>query len=344
MSQAEATGSEDQVLRVEDLKVHFPIRAFGGPRRVVKAVDGVSLTVRRGETLGIAGESGCGKSTMARAILRIVDPTEGRVLLDGADVAKFKGGEMRRLRRALQMVFQDPNDSLNPRVKVGVAIEEALMVAGVPHGERSGRVRALVERVGLPAAFARRYPHELSGGQRQRVGIARALAVGPRLLVCDEPVSALDVSVRSQILNLLQDLKRELGLAYIFVSHDMAVLRHLSDRVAVMYLGRLVEEAARDDLYAVPLHPYTQALLGSVPLPDPRGNRARTRIHLAGEVPSPTHPPAGCAFHPRCPIAQDRCRIERPDLTAVAGGHLVACHFPESDVWAGGGVGHAAGR
>jgi oligopeptide/dipeptide ABC transporter ATP-binding protein len=324
------------ILEVDDLTVHFPLRSLGRVTRVVRAVNGVSLVVRRGETLGIAGESGCGKSTLARAVLQIVPPTSGRVLLDGRDVTRLRGGQRRRVWRSLQMVFQDPNDSLNPRVKVGRAVEEALLVAGVPPRDRPARVRSLLATVGLPADFARRYPHELSGGQRQRVGIARALAVGPRLLVCDEPVSALDVSVRSQILNLLQDLKVELGLGYVFVSHDMSVLRHLSDRLAVMYLGRFIEEGPNADVYARPLHPYTQALLGSVPLPDPKSNRARVRIHLSGEVPSPTSPPSGCAFHPRCPLAQDDCRRSAPVLRTLAAGHRVACHHPTPGAWTGG--------
>jgi oligopeptide/dipeptide ABC transporter ATP-binding protein len=323
------------ILEVDQLKVHFQLRSFGRVRQVVRAVDGVSLQVRPEETLGIAGESGCGKSTLARAIVQIIRPTEGRVILDGRDVAHAQHGERRRVWRALQMVYQDPNDSLNPRVKVGRALEEALTVAQVPPALRPARVRDLLDIVGLPAEFARRYPHELSGGQRQRVGIARALAVGPRLLVCDEPVSALDVSVRSQILNLLQDLKHELHLGYIFVSHDMAVLRHVSDRLAVMYLGRFVEEGTSGDLYDHPLHPYTQALLGSVPLPSPRANRPRPRIHLTGEVPSPTHPPSGCPFHPRCPLVQEDCRTVLPPLRRVNGTHHVACHHPTPNAWLG---------
>ena len=329
--------AREQVLEVRDLKVHFPIRgSFGRTTGIVRAVDGVSIELGRGETLGIAGESGCGKSTLARAMLRIVEPTAGRVVVGGDDVTAARGPALRHLLKVMQMVFQDPNDSLNPRVKVGAAIEEALIVAHVPPQDRPHRVQEILRTVGLPYAFARRYPHELSGGQRQRVGIARALAVGPQLLVCDEPVSALDVSVRAQIINLFQDLQEQLGLGYVFISHDLAVLRQMSHRVAVMYLGRVVEQAPNRVLYSHPLHPYTQALLGSVPLPSPKANRTRQRIHLVGEVPSPSSPPPGCPFHPRCPIAQEVCRQEVPPLREIASGRQVACHFAQENVWAGG--------
>ena len=326
----------EHVLEVQDLQVYFPFGGVGRKRGNVRAVDGVSLTLDAGETLGIAGESGCGKSTLARSILRIVNPTGGRVLLHGTDVTAARGSQLRQLRRSLQMVFQDPNDSLNPRVKVGAAVDEALLVAGVPASERIPRVRELLGTVGLPPEFARRYPHELSGGQRQRIGIARALAVGAGILVCDEPVSALDVSVRAQVMNLLQDLQEELGIALIFISHDLAVLRQISHRVLVMYLGHMVEEAPNQLLYEEPMHPYTQALLGSVPVPSPGANRSRERIHLLGEVPSPSSPPTGCPFHPRCPLATDLCRNERPPFRQVADGHGVACHYAGSYAWKGG--------
>jgi oligopeptide/dipeptide ABC transporter ATP-binding protein len=328
------------VLEVRDLAVHFRIGGRLGHHAAVRAVDGVDLAVAPGETLGIAGESGCGKSTLARAIVLIVPPTRGTIRVENQPVTGRAGAA--RVRRALQMVFQDPQDSLNPRVKVGAALDEALMVAGVRLGDRPARVRELLETVGLPAEFARRYPHELSGGQRQRVGIARALGAGPRLIVADEPVSALDVSVRAQILNLMRRLQHQYQLGYLFISHDMATLRQISHRVGVMYLGRLVEEAATDDLYRTPLHPYTQALLASVPVPDPQANRTRLRVRLPGEVPSPVSPPPGCVFHPRCPIAQARCREEPPGLREVQPGHWVRCHFPDTAAWTKGGVTHGA--
>jgi oligopeptide/dipeptide ABC transporter ATP-binding protein len=329
------------VLEVRDLRVYYPIRRLGRRVGFVRAVDGVSFTVRPGEILGVAGESGCGKSTLARGVLHIVRPTAGRVVVEGVPLDTLRPRDARRMRRVLQMVFQDPHDSLNPRVKVGAAIEEALLVAGVPAHERPGRVRELLETVGLPGDHALRYPHELSGGQRQRVGIARALGAGPKLLLADEAVSALDVSVRAQIINLFLRLKKTHGLGALFISHDLAVLRHLSDRLMVMYLGRVVEEAGNPELYEAPLHPYTQALLAAVPLPDPVRNRLRPRIRLRGEIPSPSAPPSGCPFHPRCPLADDRCRREPPELLEVAPGHRVACHYPTPQAWKGGAaLGH----
>jgi oligopeptide/dipeptide ABC transporter ATP-binding protein len=317
------------LLEVEDLRVHFPLRRglFGRPLGAVRAVDGVTLAMARGETLGLVGESGCGKSTLGNAILRVVEPTSGAIRLAGIDLARLDGEELRQARRRAQMVFQDPFASLDPRMRIGDSIGEPLLVHGLARGEElHARVGELLRRVGLEPAHAARYPHEFSGGQRQRIVIARALALSPDLVICDEPVSALDVSVRGQILNLLLELQRGLGTAFLFVSHDLSVVRHVSDRIAVMYLGRIVELAERDALFRQPRHPYTQALISAIPLPDPVAQRARRRIILAGEIPSPARPPSGCAFHTRCPMATARCRSEAPALLPREGGALVACH------------------
>jgi oligopeptide/dipeptide ABC transporter ATP-binding protein len=317
------------LLEIEDLKVHFPLRRglFGKPSGAVRAVDGVTLSMARGETLGLVGESGCGKSTLGNAILRVVEPSSGAIRLAGVDLARLEGEELRQARRRAQMVFQDPFASLDPRMRIGDSIGEPLLVHGLAHGEElRARVGELLSRVGLEPVHAARYPHEFSGGQRQRIVIARALALSPDLVICDEPVSALDVSVRGQILNLLLELQRGLGTAFLFVSHDLSVVRHVSDRIAVMYLGRIVELAERDALFRKPRHPYTEALISAIPLPDPPAQRARRRIILSGEIPSPARPPSGCTFHTRCPMATARCRVEVPALLPREGGALVACH------------------
>jgi len=312
------------LLEVDGLVKHFPVKKRGG---VVKAVDGVSFDLRRGETLGLVGESGCGKSTTGRAILRLIEPTSGAVRFDGEDVLAMSRRELRAFRRRAQIVFQDPYSSLNPRITVGGMLDEALKVHGLG-GDRSGRrkrVAELLELVGLKAEHARRYPHEFSGGQRQRIGIARALSVEPELIVCDEPVSALDVSVQAQVINLLDELKAELDLTYLFIAHDLAVVEHVSDRVAVMYLGRIVELANADELYRAPQHPYTRALLSAAPRPDPTAKR--TPIILEGDVPSPLDPPSGCPFHPRCPFPgkDESCSAAVPALLESEHGHWAAC-------------------
>ena len=319
------------LLAVRDLVKHFPIRGGLLQRRVgaVRAVDGVSFEIRSGETLGLVGESGCGKSTTARSILRLIEPTSGEVHFDGVDVLRANGPGLRALRREMQIIFQDPYSSLNPRMTVGNIVAEPLIVHKIgTRDERRERVRELLATVGLSPEHYNRYPHEFSGGQRQRIGIARALALRPKLVICDEPVSALDVSIQAQILNLLSELQDDLKLTYLFVAHDLAVVRHISDRVAVMYLGHIVEVADSEVLYRSPRHPYTEALLASIPLPDPVAERARPRIVLGGEVPNPARPPSGCPFHPRCPKAQAVCSQEMPPLVASVADHSVACHFP----------------
>ncbi len=324
------TADHEALLEVRDLKTYFPVRR-GLLQRIhahVKAVDGVSFTVRRGKTLGLVGESGCGKTTVGRTLLRLIPPTAGNVVFDGIDVFNLGRKELRQLRRRMQIIFQDPFGSLNPRMSIGSIVGEALTVHGIARGrERQRRVCELLERVGLSASHINRYPHEFSGGQRQRIGIARALALNPDLIICDEPVSALDVSIQSQILNLLSDLQEEMGLSYLFIAHNLAVVEHFSDDLAVMYLGKIVEIARARQIYSNPKHPYTQALLAAVPEPDP--NRRGTRLALGGEVPSPMNPPPGCPFHPRCPLAIERCRTEVPPLIEREGcgsGHLSACH------------------
>ncbi len=320
----------DGILEVRDLKTYFPVRR-GVLSRVhawVKAVDGVSFSVQRGKTLGLVGESGCGKTTVGRTILRLIPATAGQVVFDGRDVFALGRSELRALRRRMQIIFQDPFGSLNPRMTVGTIVGEALTVHQIARGrERERIVAELLERCGLSASYMRRYPHEFSGGQRQRIGIARALALNPDLIICDEPVSALDVSIQSQILNLLKDLQEEMGLSYLFIAHNLAVVEHFSHEVAVMYLGKIVELAAAEEIYRNPKHPYTQALMSAIPAPDP--SRRRSRVVLTGEVPSPLNPPPGCAFHPRCPLAIEACRRELPALVRHEGcepSHVVACH------------------
>jgi oligopeptide transport system ATP-binding protein len=315
------------LVSVRNLVKHFPIRGGLFYRTVgeVHAVDDVSLDIRRGETLGLVGESGCGKTTTGRVILRLIPATSGSVSFEGRDVFSLRGEELKRLRRDMQIIFQDPYSSLDPRMPVGDIIAEGLVVHRI--GSRSDReqaVREMMARVGLRPQYARRYPHEFSGGQRQRIGIARALVLHPKFVICDEPVSALDVSIQSQILNLLRDLQQQFGLTYLFIAHNLAVVRYISDRIGVMYLGKLVELAETDELFRRPLHPYTQALLSAIPQPDP--TLKRQRIVLSGEVPSPIHPPPGCRFHTRCPIAMDICRHVEPAYRDVGGGHMVACH------------------
>jgi oligopeptide/dipeptide ABC transporter ATP-binding protein len=316
------------LLSVRGLRKHFPVRTglFGRANGTVRAVDGVSLDVARGETLGVVGESGCGKTTLGRTILRLVEPTAGSILFDGVDLLSLQGKALRGMRRNLQIIFQDPFSSLNPRMTIGATVREGLTVHRLAEGAGADRrVRQLLEEVGLRPEYATRYPHEFSGGQRQRVGIARALAVEPKFIVCDEPVSALDVSVQAQVINLLQDLQRDRGLTYLFIAHDLSVVEHIADRVAVMYLGHIVEFASAVDLYREPLMPYTQALLSAVPVPDPVTKRRR--IVLAGDVPSPANPPSGCVFHPRChhPARDESCRTLVPPLEEKAPGHWVAC-------------------
>jgi peptide/nickel transport system ATP-binding protein len=323
-----------ELLVVEDLKKHFPVtRGIIFQRQIasVKAVDGVSFTVNTGETLGVVGESGCGKSTMARCVMRLLDPTEGTITFDGRDITHLSRAQMRPIRREMMMIFQDPYASLNPRKRVGFIIAEALEVHKIgTEAETKKRVQELLDIVGLNPEHYNRFPHEFSGGQRQRIGIARALAINPKLIVCDEPVSALDVSVQAQILNLLKDLQTEFNLTYVFIAHDLNVVRHISDRVMVMYLGHVVEIASRDHLYTEPKHPYSGALLSAVPIPDPALGRQRKRIVLEGDVPNPINPPSGCWFHPRCPRFQEgHCDVQTPELLPRGGsGHLAACHYP----------------
>jgi len=320
----------EPLLRVWNLAKEFPIRGglFGGHAGSVHAVDGVDFNIDRGETLGLVGESGCGKSTTGRCVLRLIEPSWGDIRFEGKNVRSLAASELRVLRRDIQIIFQDPYASLNPRMSVGEIIGEALIIHRLTKTRRQfeERVVSLLETVGLQADHMGRYPNEFSGGQRQRIGIARALAVEPKLIICDEPVSALDVSIQAQVINLLEDLQQKFGLAYLFIAHDLSVVEHISDRVAVMYLGRIVETAPARELYASPLHPYTEALLSAVPIPDPRVKRQRVR--LTGEVPSPIDPPSGCHFHTRCPVAQfPLCSSERPALKQSSDGHWVACHL-----------------
>ena len=320
------------LVTVEGLKVHFPIRSgllLGREVGTVKAVDGVDLEIAEGRTLGLVGESGCGKSTLGKAMLRLAPVTEGRVVYDGTDVASLKGEALRQMRRHMQMVFQDPLASLNPRQSVETILLEPLRAHKMSFN-RETRVRELLDQVGLPASASAKYPYEFSGGQRQRIGIARAIALEPRFIIADEPVSALDVSIQAQVLNLLAELQQRLGLTYLVIAHDLAVVRHVSDDVAVMYLGAVVEQASSDDLYASPRHPYTKALMSAVPVPDPKIEAHRERIVLSGDLPSPANPPSGCRFHTRCPFRQPtRCDVERPELRLVGDGHRVACHWTE---------------
>lgn len=320
------------LVEVQDLKVHFPVtRGVVFKRHVgdIKAVDGVSFTINRGETLGLVGESGSGKTTTGQAILQIVPPTSGRVLFEGNDITSLKGRAQRDMRRDMQMIFQDPFSSLNPRMKIGNIVGEPLVVHGLVknRAEYDDKVDELLTMVGLAPAMADRYAHEFSGGQRQRIGIARALALKPRFIVCDEPVSALDVSIQAQIINLIEDLQDEFGLTYLFIAHDLSVVRHISTRIAVMYLGKIVELADRVSIYRTPRHPYTRALLSAVPIPNPRAERQRDHSNVKGEIPSPLNPPTGCHFHPRCPDAMPICREQAPEFRAIEVGHYTSCHL-----------------
>ena len=329
--------TETALLEVRNLKVHFPVRGTlpWQPKQYIKAVDGVDLTIRRGETIGLVGESGCGKSTLARALLRLNRATEGSVTFDGHDLTSSRPRELRRIRRRLQMIFQDPYGSLNPRMTVGAILDEGLRTHNIlPRPERPARIRELIDTVGLPAGSAARYPHEFSGGQRQRIGIARAISVDPDLIVADEATSALDVSVRAQIVNLLSELKENRALTMLFVAHDLSIVRHVSDRIVVMYLGAVAETAPSGLLYKHALHPYTIALLSAVPIPDPVEEQQRERIILSGDVPSPINPPSGCRFQPRCWLSSqlgnpEQCRTQRPELRDFGSGQEVACHFAE---------------
>jgi oligopeptide transport system ATP-binding protein len=322
---------KEVLMQVRNLKKHFPItRGIVIQREVgaIKAVDGISFDVYQGETLGLVGESGCGKSTTGRTILQLYRPTAGDVHFEGTDLVNIKGEELRRMRRRMQMIFQDPYASLNPRMTVGNIIGEPLEVHGIAKGkERRERVQELLRVVGLNPYFVNRYPHEFSGGQRQRIGVARALALNPAFIVCDEPISALDVSIQAQVVNLLEALQAEFGLTYLFIAHDLSMVRHISTRVAVMYLGKIVELTDRESLYNNPQHPYTKALLSAVPIPDPVVEEKRQRIILEGDVPSPAHPPKGCNFNTRCPVAIDRCFEEDPEFREVASEHWCACHL-----------------
>jgi oligopeptide transport system ATP-binding protein len=321
----------DVIVEVKDVRMYFPVTSgiiFQRKVADVKAVDGVTFSIRQGETLGLVGESGCGKTTLGRVVLLLYKPTAGEIKFRGQDLTTMKGGNLRRMRRNMQMIFQDPYASLNPRMTVGSIIAEPIIIHGLAKDrkERQEKVQELMQVVGLNPYYANRYPHEFSGGQRQRIGIARALAVQPDFIVADEPVSALDVSIQAQIINLLEDLQEQFGLTYLFIAHDLSVVRHISDRVAVMYLGRLMELTDRVELYERPLHPYTRALLSAVPIPDPAIESQRERIILTGDVPSSLRPPRGCVFHTRCPIAIDECREAIPEWREVQPGHWVACH------------------
>jgi len=338
-----AAAGGDALLTVNGLKKHFPIKRgilFQRQVGAVKAVDGVSFSVGAGETLGLVGESGCGKSTTGRMVSKLLDPTEGQIIFDGRDISGYSRGKMRPLRKDIQMIFQDPYSSLNPRHTIGTIVGAPFRIqkAARTDTDIKTQVQAILERVGLNPEHYNRYPHEFSGGQRQRIGIARALALRPKLIICDEPVSALDVSVQAQVVNLLEDLQSEFGLAYIFVAHDLSVVRHISDRVAVMYLGKIMELADRDTLYSEPMHPYTHALMSAVPVPDPAKEQRRERILLTGDLPSPINPPSGCVFHTRCPkfrmllsdSEKEKCVGVVPELEEKASDHFVACHFPEA--------------
>ncbi len=320
----------EKLLEVKDMVKHFPVRGgvFSRVRNYVRAVDGVSFDLEPGETLGLVGESGCGKSTTGRALLRLIEPTSGEVNFQGVDVCSLGREAMRRLRREMQIIFQDPYASLNPRMTVGSIVGEPLTIHGIARGkEKEEKVAGLLHRVGLRPEHMRRYPHEFSGGQRQRIGIARALALNPKLIIADEPVSALDVSIQAQVINLLEDLQREFGIAFVLIAHDLAVVQHVSDRIAVMYLGKIVEMSAADKVVMQTQHPYTEALLSAVPVPDP--TLKKKRMILTGDVPSPVNPPSGCRFHTRCPYKEERCVAEEPLMREVAPGHFAACHFSE---------------
>ncbi len=336
MSQGAAAGAEtngDALLEVEHLRVLFPIKSgIIIDRHVgyVHAVDDVSFTLRTGETLGIVGESGCGKTTLIRVLVRLLDPTSGSIRFRGADITSSGRRQLEPIRREMQMVFQDPQASLNPRKRVGQILGVPLRMRGVSKSELEAESRELLEKVGLQREALNRFPHEFSGGQRQRIGIARALAVDPKLILLDEPVSALDVSIQAQVINLLDQLQDDLGLSYVFVAHDLSVVRHVSDRIVVMYLGKLMEISPAEELYSKPIHPYTSALLSAIPIPDPKQNRARERTVVSGEPPNPIHPPSGCRFHTRCPRASELCRTVEPPLIEYAGGHLAACHHPQN--------------
>ena len=331
MSDINATNHET-LLSVDDLMMHFPIYRGVIQRQVgaVRAVDGVSFDIKRGETLGLVGESGCGKSTTGRTVLQLYRPTAGSVHFEGVDLVHLKGEELRKMRRKMQMIFQDPYASLNPRMTVADIVGEPLIVHNVAKGkEIQERVQHLLKLVNLNPSFASRYPHEFSGGQRQRIGVARALALQPSFIICDEPISALDVSIQAQVVNLLEELQDQFNLTYLFIAHDLSMVKHISDRVAVMYLGVVVELATRDELYSKPLHPYTQALLSAVPIPDPVADAKRERVLLKGDVPSPANPPSGCRFRTRCPIAEAVCAETRPEFREIKPGHFVACFFAE---------------
>jgi peptide/nickel transport system ATP-binding protein/oligopeptide transport system ATP-binding protein len=322
------TGQGDNLLEVDSLVKYFPVRGGILQRTIaqVQAVEDVSFAVKRGETLGLVGESGCGKTTIGRMLVRLIEPTSGSIRFEGRDILPLKGADLKALRSEMQIIFQDPFSSLDPRTPVGESIGEGLLVHGVKNArERQRQVLDILSKVGLEGYHAKRYPHEFSGGQRQRIGIARALVLRPKFLVCDEPVSALDVSIQSQVLNLLRDLQKDFGLTYIFIAHNMSVVEHISDRVAVMYLGKLVELSDRIELYRNPQHPYTQALMSAIPVPNPKLRRERTI--LKGDVPSPLNPPTGCRFHPRCPVAIDICSRVEPPLLDLGGGHMAACHL-----------------
>ncbi len=323
--------SKNEILiEVRNLKKYFTVNHgfFAKSKKYVQAVDDVSFFIRRGETLGLVGESGCGKSTTGRTIIKLYEPTSGEVIYDGVDISKMSESELKPYRKKMQMIFQDPYASLNSRMTVGDIIGEALDIHGLASGDERGRIiQELLDRVGLNKDHSSRYPHEFSGGQRQRIGIARALAVKPEFIICDEPISALDVSIQAQVVNMLEDLQNELGLTYLFIAHDLSMVKHISDRIGVMYLGKMVELADGNELYENPEHPYTQSLLSSIPIPDPEVTKAKKRIILEGDVPSPINPPSGCHFRTRCRYATERCAAEEPALRDLGGGHMVACHL-----------------